>query len=183
MFRRRIYEKYKDVILLAGVGAAGGVVAASTLATPAIAQNKRTLTMVTSVPHGFTVFDDAAVTFWPVAELTDGQLTIEEKLSRLVGAFEVFDAVSSGQADCYHSAEYYFGGQHKLYYMTSVPYGLTMKSFTHGIIMSGGHDCIRTRQIFNMKSFIAGNTGMQPGGWFNKEINSADDFNGLKFRM
>ena len=34
-----------------------------------------------------------------------------------------------------------------------------------------------------MKSFIAGNTGMQPGGWYNKEINSADDFNGLKFRM
>ena len=31
-----------------------------------------------------------------------------------------------------------------------------------------------------MKSFIAGNTGMQPGGWFNKEINSADDFNGLR---
>ena len=34
-----------------------------------------------------------------------------------------------------------------------------------------------------MKSFIAGNTGLQPGGWYNKEINSADDFNGLKFRM
>ena len=33
-----------------------------------------------------------------------------------------------------------------------------------------------------MKSFIAGNTGMQPGGWYNKEILN-DDFNGLKFRM
>ena len=55
--------KRRDFIKKAGVGATGGVVAASTLATPAIAQNKRTLTMVTSVPHGFAVFDDAAVTF------------------------------------------------------------------------------------------------------------------------
>ena len=98
--------KRRDFIKKAGVGA-GGVVAASTLATPAIAQNKRTLTMVTSVPHCFAVFDDAAVTFCKyVAELTDGQLTIDKKAAgELVGAFEVFDAVSSGQADCYHSAE------------------------------------------------------------------------------
>ena len=34
--------KRRDFIKKAGVGAAGGVVAASTLATPAIAQNKRT---------------------------------------------------------------------------------------------------------------------------------------------
>jgi len=72
--------KRRDFIKKAGVGAAGGVVAASTLATPAIAQNKRTLTMVTSVPHGFAVFDDAAVTFAKyVTDLTDGQLTIEKK--------------------------------------------------------------------------------------------------------
>jgi len=32
-------------------------------------------------------------------------------------------------------------------------------------------------------SFLAGNTGAQAGGWFRKEINSADDFKGLKFRM
>ena len=114
--------------------------------------------------------------------MTDGQLTIEKKAAgELVGAFEVFDAVSSGQADVYHSAEYYFGGQHPgYYYMTSVPYGLTAEEFyNHG----GGHDLHSELKIFNMKSFIAGNTGMQPGGWYNKEINSADDFNGLKFRM
>ena len=38
-------------------------------------------------------------------------------------------------------------------------------------------------QIFGLKSFIAGNTGAQAGGWFSKEINSPEDFNGLKFRM
>ncbi|MEE2810007.1 MAG: ABC transporter substrate-binding protein, partial [Pseudomonadota bacterium] len=38
-------------------------------------------------------------------------------------------------------------------------------------------------QIFGLKSFLGGNTGAQAGGWFSKEINSPDDFNGLKFRM
>ena len=68
--------------------------------------------------------------------------------------------------------------------MTSVPYGLTAEEFYAWYYHGGGHDLhSELGKIFNMKSFIAGNTGMQPGGWFNKEINSADDFNGLKFRM
>ena len=37
----------------------------------------------------------------------------------------------------------------------------------------GSEMCIRDR----------GSTGCQAGGWFNKEINSADDFNGLKMRI
>ena len=42
------------------------------------------------------------------------------------GALEVFDAVSSGQADMYHSADYYFIGQHPGYaYFTSVPFSGT----------------------------------------------------------
>ena len=34
-----------------------------------------------------------------------------------------------------------------------------------------------------MKPLSAGNTTMQMGGWFNKEINSLDDIKGLKIRM
>jgi TRAP-type mannitol/chloroaromatic compound transport system substrate-binding protein len=36
---------------------------------------------------------------------------------------------------------------------------------------------------FGLKAIMAGSTGCQAGGWFNKEINSADDFNGLKMRI
>ena len=68
--------------------------------------------------------------------------------------------------------------------MTSVPYGLTAEEFYAWYYHGGGHDLhTELGKIFNMKSFIAGNTGLQPGGWYNKEINSADDFSGLKFRM
>ncbi|HPV25175.1 MAG TPA: TRAP transporter substrate-binding protein DctP, partial [Casimicrobium sp.] len=36
---------------------------------------------------------------------------------------------------------------------------------------------------YNMISFPMGNTGAQMGGWYRKEIKSAADFNGLKFRV
>ena len=57
----------------------GSAAAATTLAAPAIAQGNRTLTMVTSVPDGFAVFDDAASYFAAaIGEMTDGQITIDK---------------------------------------------------------------------------------------------------------
>ncbi|MEM9431105.1 MAG: TRAP transporter substrate-binding protein [Pseudomonadota bacterium] len=165
--------------------AAGG--AAATLAAPAIAQGNRTLTMVTSVPHGFAIFDDAAVYFNnAVAAMSDGSLVIEKKAAgELVGAFEVFDAVTAGQADCYHSAEYYFGGQHPGYFFfTAVPFGGTAQEQNAWYLHDGGielHD--ELGQIFGLKSFLCGNTTVQPGGWFREPINSAEDLQGLRFRM
>ena len=165
----------------------GGAAAASTLAAPAIAQGQRTLTMVTSWPRGFAVLDDAASYFETmVSEMSDGSLTIDKKApGELVGALEVFDAVSSGQADLYHSADYYFINQHPAYaYFTAVPFGGTAQEVTNWYYHGGGeelHD--ELGQIFNLKGLLAGNSGSQSGGWFRTEINSADDFNGLKFRM
>ncbi|MFK7875429.1 MAG: TRAP transporter substrate-binding protein [Paracoccaceae bacterium] len=168
--------------------ALGGAAAASaTLAAPAYAQGKRTLTMVTSWPRGFAVLDDAATYLENmVTEMSDGNLTIDKKApGELVGAFEVFDAVSSGQADMYHSADYYFIGQHPGYaYFTAVPFGGTAQEVTNWYQHGGGealHD--ELGEIFNLKGLLAGNSGSQSGGWFRNEINSAADFNGLKFRM
>ena len=36
---------------------------------------------------------------------------------------------------------------------------------------------------FNIKPLMALNTGVQMGGWFNKEVNGPDDFKGLRYRM
>lgn len=165
----------------------GGAAAATSLAAPAIAQGQRTLTMVTSWPRGFAVLDDAATYLQTmVGEMSGGSLTIDKKApGELVGAFEVFDAVSSGQADMYHSADYYFIGQHPGYaYFTAVPFGGTAQEVSNWYYHGGGeelHDELGS--IFNLKGMLAGNSGSQSGGWFRKEINSAADFNGLKFRM
>lgn len=168
--------------------ALGGTAAATTaLAAPAYAQGNRTLTLVTSVPDGFAIFDDAAnYAARAITEMTDGQLTINKMpAGSLVGAFEVFDAVSSGQADMYHSAEYYFLNQHPGFaFFTAVPFGMTGVEMLAWYYHKGGMELHHNlASLFNLKTFLAGNTAMQPGGWFNKEITSAEDLQGLRFRM
>ncbi|MDP2740429.1 MAG: TRAP transporter substrate-binding protein [Pseudorhodobacter sp.] len=169
--------------------ALGGVTAAAatSLAAPLYAQGKRTLTMVTTWGRGLAGVHDAAQrTADTITAMTDGQLTIDLKAAgELVGAFEVFDAVTSGQADMYHGADYYFVGQHPAYaFFTAVPMGMTAQELANWYYHGGGmefHD--ELGQIFGLKSFEAGNTGAQAGGWFRKEITGPEDFNGLKFRM
>jgi len=161
--------------------------AASTLAAPLYAQGKRTLTLVTTWGRGLAgVHDSAQYCADAITELTDGSLTIDLKAAgELVGAFEVFDAVTSGQADMYHGVDYYFLGQSPaLSFFSQVPFGMTFQEFANWYYHEGGAELQdQIGQIFGLKSFPAGNTGPQSGGWFNKEINSPADFQGLKFRM
>lgn len=169
--------------------ALGGTAAAATtaLAAPAYAQGKRTLTMVTTWGRGLAgVFDAAQHVADNITAMSDGNLIIDVKAAgELVGAFEVFDAVTSGQADMYHAADYYFLGQHPGYaFYTTMPFGMTAQETSNWYYQGNGaalHD--ELGQIFGLKSFLAGNTGGQSGGWFRKEINGPEDFNGLKFRM
>lgn len=165
----------------------GSTAAATALAAPAYATGKRTLTLVTTWGRGLAgVHDSAQLCAETITNITDGQLTVDLKAAgELVGAFEVFDAVTSGQADMYHGADYYFVGQHPSYaYFTSVPFGMTAQELLNWYYHNGGmelHD--ELGQIFGLKSFIAGNTGAQAGGWYKKEIKGPEDFQGLKIRM
>ncbi len=164
----------------------GTAAAATTLAAPAIAAGHQSLTMVTSWPEGFAVLDDAASYFTAAVDaMSDGTMTINKEPPGLVGALEVFDAVSSGQADMYHSADYYFGGQHPAYnFFTAVPFGATAQELFNWYYNDGGqelHD--ELGEIFGLKSFQCGNSGSQSGGWFRNPIESVEDFQGLRFRM
>jgi len=165
----------------------GTAAAASTLAAPVYAQGKRKLTLVTSWGRGLAgVFDAAQKSADNINAISDGTLEIEVKAAgELVGAFEVFDAVTSGQADMYHAADYYFINQHPGYaFFTAMPFGMTATEMNNWYYHGNGmamHD--KLGEIFGLKSFLAGNTGTQAGGWFRKEINGPDDFSGLKFRM
>ena len=168
--------------------ALGGTAAAATgLAAPALAQDKRKLTMVTSWGRGLAgVFDAAQKVADNMNAMSDGSIEVEVKAAgELVGAFESFDAVASGQADMYHAADYYFVNQHPAFaFFTGVPFGMTATEqnnwYYHGNGMALHHEL---GEIFGIKSFMAGNTGTQAGGWFNKKITGPGDFNGLKFRM
>ena len=163
----------RSFISKAGAGAA--LAGTTALSAPAIAQGKRTLTMVTSALR--------LCCFWQRRRLFRQRCHRDDRRSdhhrkkaagELVGAFEVFDAVSSGQADIYHSADYYFGGQHPgLYYFTSVPFGATTEEFMAWYYHGGGHDLHdELGQIFNLKSFRLWKHEHAAGRLVQQEINS-----------
>ncbi len=175
-------RKFLKGTALAGVGTAAG------LATPALSQGREKLTMVTAWGRGLAgVFDAAQRVADSVNAMSGGTLEIEVKASgELVsGLGAVFDAVTSGQADMYHAADYYYVGQHAAFgFFTAVPFGMTPNELHNWYYHMGGHELhLEVGEEFGLHSFLAGNTGPQAGGWFRKEINSAADFNGLKFRM
>ena len=161
--------------------------AATTLAAPAIAQGRVTLTMVTTWPRGLSgVWDSVERVVKNVADITDGTLTIDAKAAgELVGAFESFDATASGQADMYHGADYYWVGQHPAWaFFTAVPFGMTapeIMTWYYGADGQALHQ--ELGDVFGIRAFLAGQTGAQGGGWFRNQITGAGDLQGLKFRM
>ncbi len=172
------------------IGAGTAAVAGTGLITsaPAYSQGREKLVMVTSWGRGLAgVFDAAQRVADSVNAMSDGTLEIEIKAQgELVsGLPAVFDAVTSGQADMYHAADYYYVGQHPAFaFFTAVPFGMTPTELGNWYYHMGGHELHReVCEEFGLVSFLGGNTGAQAGGWFRKEIESSDDFKGLKFRM
>lgn len=175
--------KRRSFIQTSAIAAAG----TAALATPHIAKAARNLTMVTTWPKNLPGTDVAAREFANnVGAMSNGELNITVYSSgELVPPFESFDAVSSGTADIYHVAEYYWQGKHKAFnFFTTVPFGMTATEMDAWLMHGGGQalwDELSAQ--FNIKALAAGNTGVQMGGWYNIEINAADDLKGLKIRM
>ncbi len=103
----------------------------------------------------------------------------------LVPPFEVFDAVSRGVVEMGHDASYYHKGKvDAAQFFTAIPFGLNHLELNGWLYYGGGLELWRELyQPFDLVPFPCGNTGVQMGGWFNKEINTADDLKGLKMRI
>lgn len=103
----------------------------------------------------------------------------------LVPALEVFDAVSRGTAQMGHDASYYHRGKvPAAQYFTSIPFGMNGNEMNAWLYYGGGWQLWREYYAqFDLVPFPAGLTGVQMGGWFNREINSVKDLAGLKMRI
>jgi len=169
---------------LTGAALAG---AATTLSAPALAQGKKEMVIVSTWPRDFPGLGLPAQRLSArITELTDGRIDVQYfAAGERVGAFDSFDEVASGNAQAYIAADYYWKGKHPGWApFTAIPFGMTYTEIDAWIKYGGGQELWdELADEFGLKNFAAGNTGVQMGGWFNKEIESADDLKGLKIRM
>ena len=167
-------------------GAAAGT-AASTLAAPAIGQGRVEWRMVTLWPRNFPGLGTGSQRIADaVAAMSDGRLTVKiYGAGELVPAYEAFDAVRDGTAECMHEAPYIWTAKHPASaFFCSVPGGLTPEEHDSWIYHGGGQALWdELYGAFGLRSFLAGNSGTNMGGWYNREINTPDDFAGLRMRI
>ncbi|HSJ06386.1 MAG TPA: TRAP transporter substrate-binding protein DctP [Longimicrobiales bacterium] len=118
--------------------------------------------------------------------LTEGRFRIRPYAAgELVPALQVLDAAQQGTVQIGHSAGYYYTGKNEaLAFDTGVPFGLTSRQQTAWLHEGGGLDLMRRLYAdFGVISFPGGNTGVQMGGWFKREIRGVADLRGLKMRI
>lgn len=143
--------------------------------------------MVTTWPANFPIFQEGAERFAnDVREMTNGRLDIHVYAGgELVPPLQVFDAVSNGVVEMGHGSPYYWAGKvPEAQFFSSVPFGMTAKGMNAWLYNAGGLKLWNEiYKPFNLVAFPMGNTGVQMGGWFNKEINSLEDINGLRMRI
>ena len=161
--------------------------AASSLAKPAISQGAMQWRMQTTWPKNFPGLGTGANKLAElIGAMSGGRLTVEVfGAGEIVPAFETMDAVSSGTIEMGHGAPYYWKGKvAATQFIASTPFGLNVAEQNAWVALGGGQELAdKVYSELGCKFFASGNTGVQMGGWFNKEINSTEDYRGLKMRI
>jgi TRAP-type mannitol/chloroaromatic compound transport system substrate-binding protein len=143
--------------------------------------------MVTSWPRDFPGLGTSASHLAEsIGKLSNGRLTIKVYGGgELVPPFEVFDTVQQGTTEMGHSTSYYWKGKAPAaQFFSGIPFGMTAQELHGWIYYGGGLELWQeTYAPHGLIPFLAGSSGPQMGGWFNREINSIDDIQGLKMRI
>lgn len=166
-------------------GAAVGATAA--LPAPAISQGLRRWRLVTAWPKNFPGLGTGAQRIADaITRMSEGALEVKlYAAGELVPAFEIFDAVRQGTAEMGHAGAAYWTGKSKsLAFFAVVPGGLVAQEQNAWLAYGGGQELWdESYGAFGLKAWPAGNTGTQMGGWFNKQVNSLSDMEGLRMRI
>ncbi len=172
-------RKFLKGAAIAGTGAA--------LAAPALAQGTKEMNIVSTWPRDFPGLGTSAQRLAKNIEiLSQGSIKVNYfAAGERVKAFDSFDEVASGNSQAYIAADYYWVGKDPAFaYFTAVPFGMTVDEWNAWILWSGGQELWdKVSGQFGLKALPCGATGTQAGGWFAKEINTPEDFKGLKMRI
>jgi TRAP-type mannitol/chloroaromatic compound transport system substrate-binding protein len=144
--------------------------------------------MATSWPISLdTIFGGAQVFADRVGAMTSGKFAIRPRAAgELAPGLQVLDVVSQGAVPIGHTASYYYVGKTPITaFDTALPFGLNAQQQNAWLYEGGGLSKLQElyAKNFNIIQFPAGNTGVQMGGWFRKEIQTVADLQGLKMRI
>ena len=143
--------------------------------------------MVTTWPRNFPGLGTAANNLASIITKMSGN-RLEIKIygaGEIVPPLEIFDFISNGGAQMGHGGSYYWQGKNSATpFFCSVPFGMTAQEINAWLYYGGGLELWQKLYApYNLIPFPSGNTGVQMAGWFNKKIDSIDDFKGLKMRI
>ena len=138
-------------------------------------------------PKGYPIFGESVDDYKELVEsMSNGRIQLSvDSTNKHKSAFGIFDFVKSGQYDIGQSASYYYGGKDPdALFFSSMPFSMTTQEQWAWFYQGGGLEL--ANEVYdkhNIEVMLGGNTGMQMGGWFRKEINTVDDLKGLKMRI
>lgn len=189
----------REFIKKAGMGLAA---AAGTAAVPAIAQTSAPAApaqpqeaglptikwrMASSFPKSLdTLYGTGDFMTKRIAEITEGKFDIRIFAGgEIVPPNGVLDAVQQNTVECGQTCGYYYHGKNKAFSLdTGIPFGLNARQVNAWCYFGEGMALLREFFAkYNIVNFPGGNTGVQMGGWFRKEIKSLSELKGLKIRI
>ena len=168
---------------------------ASLLATPLMAAKKVKWKLAETWPSTLTpLASPPAKLAAMVNEMSGGKFTIKvEGKEKHKAPLGILDMVKGGQYQMGHSGSYYWKGKDiNTVWFTTVPFGMTAKEqYAWFYYADENHDgkpdgmeyMKKVYDKFKVLNFPGGNTGVQMGGWFRKQINSVADLKGIKMRI
>ncbi|MDB5860192.1 MAG: transporter substrate-binding protein [Ramlibacter sp.] len=171
--------------LLKNAGLAG--VLATGIAPAVHAQATIRWRLASSFPRSLdTIYGAAEVFAQQVKAMTGGKFEIlVHAAGELMPAFGVVDGVQRRSVEACHTVPYYFFGKDETFAIgAAIPFGLNSRQMSAWMFEGNGLKLMREFYArYNIINFPGGNTGSQMGGWFRKELKSAADVKGLKFRI
>ena len=168
--------------------AAAGVAAgsAATIAAPAISQGIRQWRLTHAYPKNYPIFGTAPNLIADyIKRGSGGKLEVEVYgAGEIVPAFEAIEAVGNNTCQIGYGTSYFWKGKEPAaQFITGMPFGLTAQEQNGWFVAGGTELAQKVYDRLNVKFFVAGNSGAQMGGWFNKEITGPESFQGLKMRL
>jgi TRAP-type mannitol/chloroaromatic compound transport system substrate-binding protein len=171
----------------AGIAAGAG---AASVAFPNVSRAQTVTFKFQSTWPAKDIFHEYAADYVTrVNDMAGGRLKLDLlPAGAVVGSLQMQDAVIAGALDGGHGVTAYWYGKNKAYSLFGTPpaFGWRANQMLAWMRYGGGQELydelVQKILGLGLVGFLTGPMPTQPLGWFKKEVKSADDMKGLKYR-